>query len=206
MTKEGKPFAPEVWPEDAMPEDASGYLNCEICTPRSRVVWGEGNPEAPVAVILDNPGAREDRDGREYVCGTRQTLQDALHSAGLSADDVYVTYLLKCRPLRAYDKEAVRAFSKPFLVRQIEAMRPEFVVCLGDTVVQAMFDDKGAHVKDLRGRWRVLLGRPCLVSYHPLAVRRRPNLMRGFMEDWNMLAQRLHGDAGDGRKIPPHMD
>ncbi len=206
MTKEGKPFAPEVWPEDAMPEDASGYLNCEICTPRSRVVWGEGNPEALVAVILDNPGAREDRDGREYVCGTRQTLQDALHSAGLSADDVYVTYLLKCRPLRAYDKEAVRAFSKPFLVRQIEAMRPEFVVCLGDTVVQAMFDDKGAHVKDLRGRWRVLLGRPCLVSYHPLAVRRRPNLMRGFMEDWNMLAQRLHGDAGDGRKIPPHMD
>ena len=85
-------------------------------------------------------------------------------------------------------------------------MRPKFIVCLGDTVVQAMFDDKDAHVKDLRAKWRVLLGRPCLVSYHPLAVRRRPNLMRGFMEDWNMLAQRLRGDAGDGHKIPPRMD
>lgn len=189
-------FAPKVWPEDRMPEGASDYLNCEICTSRSRMIWGEGNPQAPVAVILDNPGAREDRDGYEYVCGTRQTLQKALHGVGLSGDDVYITYLLKCRPLRAYDKEAVRAFSKPFLVRQIEAMRLEYIVCLGDTVIQTIFGNQDAHVKDLRGRWRTALGLPCLVSYHPLAVRRRPNLMRQFMEDWGMLAQRLHGDAG----------
>lgn len=172
-----------------MPEGAAGYLRCEICTPRSRVVWGEGNPGAPIAVILDNPGAREDREGNAYVCGTRQTLQAALHGAHLAAKDVYLTYLLKCRPLRAYDKEAARAFSKPFLIRQIDAMQPRCVVCLGDTVVQALFDDRDAHVKDLRGRWHAVLGHPCAVSYHPLAVRRRPNLMRQFLEDWRMVAR-----------------
>ena len=72
-------------------------------------------------------------------------------------------------------------------------MQPKIIVCLGDTVTQVMFDDKETHVKDLRGVWHVILGVPCAVSYHPLAVRRRPNLMRHFMEDWNMLAQRLHG-------------
>lgn len=190
-------FEPVVWPEDRLPEEAAGYEQCEICTPKSRVIWGEGNPRASIVVVLDNPGCRADKDGNEFVCGTRQTLQTALHRANLAADDIYLTYLLKCQPLRRYDKEAVRAFSKPFLVDQIKMMQPKFIVCLGDVVVQAMFDDKDLHVKNLRGSWHVVLGYPCVVSYHPLAVRRRPNLMPQFMEDWDMLADvhsmnRLH--------------
>lgn len=106
-------------------------------------------------------------------------------------DDIYLTYLLKCRPLRRYDKERVRNFSKPFLFRQIERLQPKFIMCLGDVVVQTMFNNKDACVKNLRGMWHAVLGYPCMVSYHPLAVRRRPNLMGLFMEDWNMLAQRL---------------
>ncbi len=184
-------FAPSIWPEDEIPAGADHYRQCELCTQKSRVIWGEGNPKAPVFIILDNPGAREDQGGNAYVCPTRQTLQTALHQANLGPDNVYVTYLLKCKPLRRYDKEEARAFSKPFLIGQIERMRPKFIVCLGDVVVRVMFDDREACVKNLRGRWHTVLGRPCLVSYHPLAVRRRPNLMCRFMEDWNMLAQRL---------------
>ncbi|NLN86287.1 MAG: uracil-DNA glycosylase, partial [Syntrophomonadaceae bacterium] len=113
--------------------------------------------------------------------------------ASLAQHDIYVTYLFKCRPLCRFNKEAVGTFSKPFLTRQIKMMSPKFIVCLGDTVTQVLFDDKEAHVKELRGAWHAILGIPCAVSYHPLAVRRRPNLMRHFLEDWNMLAQRLHG-------------
>ena len=185
-------FEPIIWPEDNLPQEAEIYKQCEICTDKSRIIWGEGNPLAPVMVILDNPGAREDKEGNAYVCGTRQTLQRALHQVNLVPDDIYATYLLKCRPLRRYNKEAVRAFSKPFLIQQITLMQPKFIVCLGDTVAQVMFDDKDAHVKDLRGAWHTMLEYPCVVSYHPLAVRRRPNLIRQFLEDWDMLAQRLH--------------
>jgi uracil-DNA glycosylase family 4 len=184
-------FEAAAWPEDKLPEEAAAYKNCEICTQKSRIIWGEGNPKAPVLVILDNPGAREDKDGNEYVCPTRQTLQAALHQSNLAAGDVYLTYLLKCRPLRQYDKEEARIFSKPFLIRQIETVRPRVLVCLGDVVTRTMFDDEEASVKNLRGFWRNVLGYPCMVSYHPLAVRRRPNLMRLFLEDWDMLAQRL---------------
>ncbi|MDD4796550.1 MAG: uracil-DNA glycosylase [Eubacteriales bacterium] len=182
-------FSAAVWPEDTFPEESRRYRQCALCTQKSRVIWGEGNPRASILIILDNPGAREDKEGNEYVCATRQTLQQALHQVNLSADDVYLTYLLKCRPLRRYDKEQARAFSKPFLIRQIHAMQPKFIVCLGDVVVQTMFDDKDTCVKDLRGAWHNLLGYRCIVSYHPLAVRRRPNLLRLFIEDWNMLAQ-----------------
>jgi len=193
-------FEPAVWPEDDPPKEAADYQACEICTGKSRIIWGEGNPSAPVMVMLDNPGEREDKDGRAYVCGTRQTLQRALYSAHLTPEDVYLTYLLKCRPLNQYDKENAWAFSKPFLIRQIKAMEPKFLVCLGDVVVQAMFEDPEAHVKDRRGAWHTLLGYPCMISYNPLAVRRRPNLARQFMEDWSMLARRLlDADAKDGQ-------
>ncbi len=185
-------FEPTIWLEDELPEEAIRYQQCEICTQKSRVIWGEGNPKASILVILDNPGAREDKDGHDYVCGTRQTLQTALHQANLAADDIYLTYLLKCRPLRQYDKEEVRAFSKLFLIHQIERMQPKFIVCLGDVVTQAMFNDHNACVKNLRGSWHTVLGYPCIVSYHPLAVRRRPNLMHQFMEDWTRLAQRFN--------------
>ncbi len=182
-------FTPIIWPEDKAPPEADSYKQCEVCTQKSRVIWGEGIPGAPIAVILDNPGARVDKDGKEYVCGTRQTLQTAIHQVGLDVNNVYITYLLKCRPLRQYDKERARAFSRPFLIQQIKKMQPEFVVCLGDVVVQSVFDDSEAHVKNLRGSWHTVMGYSSVVSYHPLAVRRRPNLMSRFIEDWEMLSR-----------------
>ena len=100
-----------------MPPETIGYEQCEVCSEKSRIIWGEGNPKAPIIVILDNPGAREDKEGREYVCGTRETLQKAIYQVNLKADDIYVTYLLKCRPLRKYDREKARSFSKAYLIQ-----------------------------------------------------------------------------------------
>ncbi len=185
-------FTPIIFPEDKLPPEATLYQQCEVCSPRSRIIWGEGNPKASIVVILDNPGAREDREGKEYVCGTRQTLQSALHQVNLTQNDVYITYLLKCRPLRSYNKEVARAFSKPFLIQQIKTINPKIIVFLGDTVVQSLFNDSEAHVKNLRGSWHNVMGFPTIVSYHPLAVRRRPNLMNHFIEDWEMVAQRYY--------------
>lgn len=168
-----------------------------MCTPKSRIIWGEGNPKSSVVIILDNPGAREDKDGNEYVCGTRATLQTALNNVGLSQNEVYITYLLKCRPLRKYDKAAAYNFSKPFLVKQIFDISPKFLVCLGDTVVKYMFDDADASVKDMRGKWHRLMGADTIVSYHPLAVRRRPNLSKNFEFDFQMLIQRFNSEKAD---------
>ena len=191
-------FTPVIWPEDKAPAAALAYEQCEVCSEKSRIIWGEGNPQAPIVVILDNPGAREDKEGQAFVCGTRQTLQAAIDQVKLTAKDVYLTYLLKCRPLRRYNKEAARAFSKPFLLGQLETIKPKFIVCLGDTVVKTLFDDDEAQVKNLRGKWHSVLGFPAIVSYHPLAVRRRPNLRPHFLEDWEMLARRFFKPDEEG--------
>ncbi len=184
-------FVPTPWPEDRLPPEALAYKNCEVCSEKSRVIWGEGNPLAPIVIILDNPGAREDKYGKEFVCGTRRTLQKTLDAVHLSSDDLYLTYLLKCRPLRKYNKEAARAFSKPFLQEQIRQLNPQFIVGLGNVVVQAIFADSTAQVRKLRGRWHLIMGKPAIVSYHPLAIRRRPNLWANFKEDWQILARRF---------------
>jgi DNA polymerase len=62
-----------------------------------------------------------------------------------------------------------------------------FILCLGEVVVQEMLG-KDSHVKDLRGKWHLVMGIPAIVSYHPMAIRRRPNLMKQLTDDLRMLA------------------
>lgn len=187
------PYCAAVWPEDQVPPEA---VDCEVCglyKQGTRMVWGEGNPAAPIMVILDNPGAREDREGNPFICGTRQTLQEAVHTAGLQAEHVYVTYVLKRRPIRAYDKIEVRQRCfEEHLLSQLADKRPKKVLCLGNVATQIFFGDPNAEVKRLRGLWHEARGFPTAVSYHPLAVRRRPNLRRHFIEDWTFFAQEFH--------------
>jgi len=185
-------FVPILLPEDTPPSYAQDYRNCPICTEKSRLVWGEGNPHAPIVIILDNPGAREDKEGKAFICGARQTLQYAIHQSNLKLKDIYVTYLLKCRPRGQYDKEKARAFSKPFLIRQLQDMQPKYLACLGNTAAQAMFDNNKTSAKELRGAWHQVLGLPTMVSYHPLAARSMPNLMPYFLQDWRMLGERFN--------------
>lgn len=183
-------FTPALWPEDKAPAEVLDCRKCELCGQRTRVIWGEGNPEAPITVILDNPGAREDREGNPFVCGARLKLQEAAHEAGLGAENMYVTYILKCRPVRRYDKGNARGACMAYLAQQLDRQKPQLVFCLGNTAVQWYFGDMEAEVKNLRGIWHDVKGLPTAVSYHPLAVKRRPNLKVQFVTDWQMVAER----------------
>ncbi|MDQ0492347.1 DNA polymerase [Paenibacillus brasilensis] len=156
-----------------------------------RVIWGEGNPKAPLMMILDNPGAREDREGNSFLCGTRETLQFGMREAGIDVNDVYVTYLLKCRPMRVYNKPEARAACLPHLQQQLFQKQPLVLFGFGNVVAEAIFTDKeSASVKELRGSWYELQGTPISFTYHPLAVRRRPNLLRFFVEDLKALKEK----------------
>ncbi len=142
-------------------------------------------------MILDNPGAREDREGNSFLCGTRETLQLGMREAGLDTNDVYVTYLLKCRPRRAYDKPEARAACLSHLQLQLLQKRPLVLFGFGNVVVEALLPDiESATVKELRGSWQEFQGTPIGFTYHPLAVRRRPNLLRFFVEDLRGLKEK----------------
>jgi uracil-DNA glycosylase len=184
-------FKPLILKEEPAPSYASACERCELSKQRQRVIWGEGNPNAPVFILLDNPGSREDREGREFVCGTREALQLGMKEAGLNVEQVYVSFLLKCRPIRAYDKPLAREACSPFLQSQLEGKKPKVLIGLGNIVVQSLFPDAEADVKHYRGRWHTYQGIPTVCSYHPLAVRRRPVLMKYLVEDLKLVAERI---------------
>lgn len=171
-------------PEEEAPEEFRQCERCELSKQRTRVIWGEGNPKAPILMILDNPGAREDREGNAFLCGTRETLQQGMREAGLATDSAYVTFLLKCRPIRAYDKPKAREACLPHLQTQLLGKRPLVLFGFGNVVAEALLPgEENPSVKELRGSWRELQGTPIGFTYHPLAVRRRPNLMNHFVTD-----------------------
>ncbi|WP_102274985.1 uracil-DNA glycosylase [Cytobacillus massiliigabonensis] len=181
-------FCPERWFEESTPDDYKNCLECGLYKHGSRMVWGEGNPTAPIMIILDNPGALEDRDGNSIVCGTRQTLQRAASDVGLRKEDLYITYILKRRPVRAYDKNQTRQICMNHLYEQISVKKPKLILCLGNVAVQSFFQNAEADVKTMRGSWYDIQGYKTAVAYHPLAVRRRPNLWSLFFSDWKIVA------------------
>lgn len=185
-------FCPEMWPEDPTPQDQIDCQCCGLYAQGSRMIWGEGNPDAPILILLDNPGAREDKEGNELVCGTRQTLQQVAHEVGLTKEQLYVTYILKRRPVRKYDKEEVRSICIRHLEKQLLKQKPKLILCLGNVAVQSFFEDANADVKGLRGFWHTVRGYRTTVAYHPLAVRRRPNLYKPFKEDLNFVSEMFH--------------
>ncbi|HHW37536.1 MAG TPA: uracil-DNA glycosylase [Bacillales bacterium] len=185
-------FCASLWPEEPTPEKLINCDECGLDKHRTRMVWGEGNPEAPIMILLDNPGAREDREHQPFVCGTRQTLQQAVHEVGLIADDLYVTYILKRKPTKAYEKEKTRQICMNHLKQQLQLHKPQFIVCLGNIAVQSFFQNPELDVKSLRGNFHDVNGYQTTVAYHPLAVRRRPNLWSLFLQDWKLVADQFY--------------
>ena len=185
-------FCPKMLLEEPTPDHLVNCQECGLYEQGTRMVWGEGNPRGPIMIILDNPGAREDREGESFVCGTRQTLQEVANEAGLKIDDLYVTFILKRKPVRAYDKELVRQICMRHLEQQLTEKKPTLILCLGNVAVQSFFQNPEAEVKSMRGSWHDVRGFQTAVAYHPLAVRRRPNLRNLFLEDLTFVADRFH--------------
>lgn len=178
----------DLWREDPAP---AAYRDCQLCSlsqQGSRVIWGEGNPDGKIFALLDNPGAREDKEGKPFVCGTRRALYGAIAQAGLDEKDVYITFLLRCRPLRKYNKDRARTSCLNYLKQQLASKKPLMLVCHGNVVAQAYLQDPQAEIKNLRGQIITHQGLSTAFAYHPLAIRRRPNLGPLLEADWQLVA------------------
>lgn len=144
-------------------------------------------------IVLDNPGARETPAGAPYTCGTRMTLTQAAAEAKLKLTDLYVTYLIKCRPRRAYDRAVAHAAGRRYLLTQIGQRQPRLLLLLGDVVVKAVTGDATASVRRLRGSVFSVHDIPAVAAYHPLAARRRPNLYPLLVADMARARDLLSG-------------
>ncbi|OYV72849.1 MAG: hypothetical protein B7Z72_03840 [Gemmatimonadetes bacterium 21-71-4] len=140
------------------------------------------------------PGAVEDETGRPFVGQAGQLLTKILEAIDLKRDDVFIGNVLKHRPPgnRNPLPDEVKACS-PYLIRQIELIRPKVILALGTFAAQTLLDTK-LTIGKLRGQIHRYYGVPLIVTYHPAALLRNPSWKRPTWEDVQ-LARRILDDA-----------
>jgi DNA polymerase len=164
---------------------------CPLHKYRKNAVPGEGDMRLGVMLVGEAPGAAEDEQGRPFVGPAGQLLAKSLSQLGVRREDVFITNVVKCRPPenRTPRKDEVEA-CMPYLLKQIEILRPRRIVALGLVSAGTLLGHMGRRVEKLSEvRGRCFKGRiagvelEVCVTYHPAAVLRNPKLGDKFQSD-----------------------
>ncbi|MEP7000514.1 MAG: uracil-DNA glycosylase [bacterium] len=175
---------------DAIAETISTCRRCPLYATAKNPVPGTGNPNADFMIVGEAPGANEDEQGVPFVGQAGQLLTKIIGAINLSREDVFIANVLKHRPPgnRNPLPEEVVACS-PYLVRQIELVRPKVILALGTFAAQTLLETKTT-IGKLRGQIHRYYGVPLIVTYHPAALLRNPAWKRPTWEDVQ-LARRI---------------
>ena len=168
---------------------------CPLSKTRNSLVFGVGNPTARLVLVGEAPGREEDERGEPFVGEAGRLLDRILFAMGLERSEVYICNVLKCRPPNNRDPEPEEvATCEPFLVQQLEAIRPEMIVALGRFAIQTLLQTK-LPINKLRGHWQEYQGVPLMPTYHPAYLLRNPVGKREVWADMRLVMQRLRGDG-----------
>jgi DNA polymerase len=145
-----------------------GCTACGLRAGCAQTVFGVGDESAQWLLVGEAPGAEEDRLGEPFVGQAGKLLDNMLAAIGLArGKGVYIANVLKCRPPgnRNPEPEEVAKCS-PYLVRQVELIRPKLILAMGRFAVQTLLDTD-ATIGSLRGTVHRYHGVPLIVTYHP---------------------------------------
>jgi uracil-DNA glycosylase len=156
-------------------EDIGDCTRCRLHRQRTNIVFGVGNPKAELVFVGEGPGHDEDVQGIPFVGRAGKLLTQIIEAMGLRREDVYICNVVKCRPPenRTPEKDEVATCS-PFLVRQLDAIRPKVIVCLGNVAAQMLLGTNQS-LSRFRGEWFDYRGTRLLSTYHPAYLLRNPN-------------------------------
>jgi len=134
--------------------------------------------------VGEAPGADEDARGEPFVGRAGQLLTDIIERGmGLKRSDVYICNVIKCRPPDNRNPESDEvAACEPFLMRQIDLVRPRAIVALGTFAVQALLKVK-TPISRLRGNWHEVRGVKLMPTFHPAYLLRSPGEKRVVWQD-----------------------
>jgi DNA polymerase len=179
-------------------EEVRACQKCGLWESRSKAVPGVGGARSGLVFIGEAPGADEDRLGEPFVGRAGQLLDkiiQAMNDAALipgvplSRATVFIGNIIHCRPPEnrvplPFEVEQ----SSPYLRRQLEALKPRVICCLGKTAADFLVGAKGS-LASLRGRVYRHGGAKVIVTYHPAACLRNPEYKRPVWEDMQLLAR-----------------
>jgi uracil-DNA glycosylase len=197
--------APTAGSLDELHDAAAGCRACDLWRNATQTVFGEGSERAEVMMVGEQPGDREDVEGRPFVGPAGRVLDRALEEVGIDRDLVYVTNVVKhfkWRPRgkrRIHQKpnvEEVRA-CRPWLDSELALVKPRVLVCLGSVAAQALL---GREFRVTRERGRFVespLAERVTATVHPSSILRagddeaRALAMEQFVEDLRVVAREV---------------
>ena len=160
---------------------AAGCRACPLWQTGTQTVFGEGPAGAPVMLVGEQPGDREDIEGRPFVGPAGRILDEALAEAGIDRDATYVTNAVKHFKWEARGKRRIHAkptwseamACRPWLEAEIAVVRPRVIVCLGAVAAQSLLG-KQFRVTKQRGEWiESDLAELVTATIHPSAILRQ---------------------------------
>jgi uracil-DNA glycosylase len=177
----------------ALQREVAKCTRCELSRGRTQTVFGVGNLHAELLVIGEAPGAEEDRQGEPFVGRAGQLLNSMLRAMGHPRESVYIANMLKCRPPGNRDPLPVEISTcRPFLLRQLELLRPRLILAVGRIAAQNLLATE-APIGRLRGQVHTFgaSATPLIVTYHPAYLLRSPGEKRKAWIDLKFARQEL---------------
>jgi DNA polymerase len=174
---------------------------CQLCAlsqTRTNAVPGVGSAKSGIVFVGEAPGADEDAKGEPFVGRAGQLLTRIIQAMDeaklipgvpLTRETVYICNVLKCRPPENRNPLPNEIEScSPYLRRQLEALQPRIICCLGKFAAELLVGAKGT-IGGLRGKVYRYQGAKLIVTYHPAACLRNPGYKRPVWEDMQTLAR-----------------
>ena len=191
MTSSNSRSVEEPWSNSAslvnLNDQICGCQKCDLGKTRTMFVFGTGNPNADVMFIGEAPGKDEDEQGEPFVGRAGQLLNKIIEAVALKREDVFICNILKCRPPNNRDPlPSEMETCTPYLHKQIELVKPKFIICLGRISAQWLLKTTST-LTSLRERVHEYQGAKLIVTYHPAALLRNPNWKRPAWEDMKLF-------------------
>lgn len=179
----------------AIREDLGDCARCKLHgLGRQKIVYGVGNPSADLLFVGEAPGADEDIQGEPFVGRAGQLLTKIIEAMGFRREDVYIANLIKCRPPSNRNPEPDEVMQcEPFLLRQIDVIKPKVIVALGKFAAQALLRTTDP-ITRLRGREFKYRDAILMPTYHPAYLLRTPSAKREVWEDMKRVSAILKGE------------
>jgi DNA polymerase len=183
--------------------EARACRKCGLCETRTNAVPGVGSAQSGIVFVGEAPGADEDRRGEPFVGRAGELLTKIIEAmerdrlipgVTLTRETVYICNVLKCRPPENRNPlpHEIETCS-PYLHRQLEALKPRFICCLGKFAAELLLGVKGT-ISGLRGRIYRYRGAKLIVTYHPAFLLRSPGYKRAVWDDMKRMALEYQTD------------
>ncbi|RDI63557.1 UdgX family uracil-DNA binding protein [Nocardia pseudobrasiliensis] len=194
-------FVPDTDDPAELRAAAAHCRGCDLYRNATQTVFGEGPRHAPVVMIGEQPGDREDTAGHPFVGPAGQLLDRALDEVAIDRDAVYLTNAVKHFKFTERGKRRIHqqpnrgeiTACAPWLTAELAAVRPHLIICLGAIAAQAVFGPS-FRVSRQRGQLLTVDDHRAIATVHPSAVLRAPDreqAYRDFVADLRIAQQAM---------------